>query len=221
MIFTRIVLGLPIAVAACGLASAASAAEGKERFYGKEKFSIVYTQTGAEAGDITEHVRDWGRTRAEITKTLTQMAGIKIDKDQRVVYERSQVTTIDNKTGSISTTRNALYDDVVAEMKGESGVDFGERIMRSMGGQKTGETGKFAGHPCIYYTLAGIRTCVTDWGGTLHTVAAFGPIGYERTAIEVKVGDGGPDNAFAYDTSKAVATPTLDLDALRGKMKGQ
>lgn len=107
-----------------------------------------------------------------------------------------------------------MYDLIVASMQGRPGTEFGEQIMRAMGATKTGSTGSFAGQSCAYWTLAsaGLRTCVTDWGATPHVAASLGPVSYERKAVEVRVGDGGPDAAFAYDASKATAGP--DLDAL-------
>ena len=46
-------------------APAAPAADGKERFYGREVFTITHELSGSEKGSVTEHVRDWGRTRVE------------------------------------------------------------------------------------------------------------------------------------------------------------
>lgn len=204
-----VIMGVLTMVAVPAASEAAS-----ERFYGREAFTIVYVQDGAEAGRVTEHVRDWGRRRAEIVRTTTKVSTVVIEKDNRMVSEGAKVATIDNRTGRISTIVNPMYDRIVASMQGRPGTEFGEQIMRAMGATKTGSTGSFAGQSCAYWTLAsaGLRTCVTDWGATLHVAASLGPVSYERKAVEVRVGDGGPDAAFAYDASKATAGP--DLDAL-------
>jgi hypothetical protein len=41
---------------------------------------------------------------------------------------------------------------------------------------------------------------------------------YDKKAIAIRMGDGGPDEAFAFDASKAKAAPNLN-DIMR-KMKG-
>lgn len=182
-----------------------AAGGGGERFYGEETFTIVYDQTGAEAGAFTEHVREWGRKRVEIAKTKLSMAGLSIAKDQRIIYDRDQIITVDNTTGSTTIAGNSLYNEIVGAMDGRTGVEFGEQMMRAFGGEKTGETGSFAGQACEFWTLPqlGARSCVTPWGATLFTEANIGGINITRTAKEVRMGDGGPDAAFAYDASKA------------------
>jgi hypothetical protein len=190
-------------------ADAAPPADGEERFYGKESFTIVSAQTGTESGDFVEHVRDWGRNRAEIKKTTLKFGSFTTDSATRTIYEGARVTTVDLKTGAVTSFNNGQYDAIVARMKGRSGVEFGKEIMTALGGVETGETGSFAGHDCVYWELAslGSRTCVTPWGGSLHTSASLAGVTFEKTAIEVRMGDGGPDDAFAYDASKAQEQP--------------
>jgi hypothetical protein len=38
---------------------------------------------------------------------------------------------------------------------------------------------------------------------------------YDKKAIAIRMGDGGPDEAFAFDASKAKAAPNLN-DVLKG-----
>lgn len=192
--------------------SNAPAADGSERFYGREKFTIVAKQTGVEAGDVVEHVRDYGRRRVEIKKTVMNYGGTSHAADTRMVFEGANVVSIDNSTGAITTVANPLYDTIVARMKGRSGAEFGRAMMMEMGGRATGEKGQFAGESCEYWELlsVGARMCVAEWGGVLHTVANMGGISFERTAAEVRMDDGGPDSAFAYDKSKAAAAPGVE-----------
>lgn len=208
-------LAVLAAVAACG-----QSADASERFYGKKSFTIVYEQSGMETGEITEHVRDFGRNRVEITKTVTTVIGIRTEKDQRVIHEGAQVTTVDNQTGSVTTMTNPLYEQVVSAMNGRSGSEFGKEMMRSMGGRATSGTGQFAGQSCSYWEVPSIqaRLCVTDFGATLHLASTLAGLSLERKAISVRMGDGGPDSAFAYDASSVQQTPNLDsiLQQMRG-----
>jgi hypothetical protein len=186
-------------------------ADGTERFYGKKAFTIVSKQSGMETGDIVEHVRDWGRRSAQIKTTSIAMGGFTQTTNQRVIQDGADIITVDDAAGTVTATKNPMYDSVVAAMKGKSGVAFGKEIMTRMGGRETGEKGYFAGYDCTYWELAsvGTRTCVTDWGGTLHTLMNMAGMTVEKTAVEVRLGDGGPDDAFAYDASKAVAAPDI------------
>jgi cytochrome c5 len=203
-----------------GDVSADAAATGGERFYGRERFSILSDQTGSETGPVTEHVREWGRRRAEIKDTMLTMMGIERRTHQRVIYDGARIATVDLDTGAVTVTTNPMYDQVVAAMRGRTGVEFGEEIMTQMGGRRTGERATIADHECEYWELPqlGARNCVTAWGGTLHTSVSLGPVSFERRAREVRMGDGGPDAAFEYDASRATQAPSLD--DVRRKMQG-
>lgn len=199
--------------APAGSADAAADA-GAEKFYGKKAFTIVYSQTGVEAGSVVEHVRDWGARRAEITDTKLTAAGMTIEKSTRVVFEGAKVTTIDTRTGAVTQITNPLYDQIVGAMRGRSAIEFGEQMMRSMNGEKTGETAKIAGETCNWWqiTQLGTRTCVTEWGASLATRSSLGGMSFEKEATEIRLDDGGPDEAFAYDPAKVQAGP--DIGAL-------
>lgn len=186
-------------------------ADGTERFYGKKSFTIVSEQTGVEAGEVIEHVREWGRIRAEIKNTTMSVAGFSQDTNQRAIYEGAKIITIDETTNAVVEAQNPMYDSIVARMKGKSGVDFGKEMMTQMGGVETDETGRFANHDCNYWEIASLnsKTCITEWGGTLHSVVNMGGMSFEKTATEVRMNDGGPDSAFAYDASKATQAPNL------------
>lgn len=201
-------------------ASPSAAAADGERFYGQERFSIVMSHTGRQTGTTTTHVREWGRRRAEINDTSISVAGFTQQTRNRVIYEGPRVTTVDTATGAASAITNPLYDQVVAAMRGSDGVEFGQAIMTQMGARATGENGVFAGHECAYWEIPGLgtRTCVTPWGATLHLVTGMGGITIEQTATEVRIGDGGPDEAFAYDAASVTEGP--DLGQLMDKMKG-
>ncbi len=186
-------------------------ADGTERFYGKKAFTIVSEQTGVEAGEVIEHVREWGRLRAEIKNTTMSVAGFSQETNQRAIYESAKIITINEATKSVVEAQNPMYDSIVSRMKGKSGVDFGKEMMAQMGGVETDEKGRFANHDCGYWEIASLnsKTCITEWGGTLHSIVNMGGMSFEKTATAVRMNDGGPDSAFAYDASKATQAPNL------------
>ena len=196
-------------------------AAGEERFYGKKAFTIVYKQTGTETGDFTEHVREWGRKRAEIKKTTTSIAGMSHATATRTVFDGAKMVATDLNTGAVTVMTNPMYNDVVSRMQGKSGVEGGKEMMLAMGGKPTGETGSFAGASCDYWELAQLATrmCITTWGATVMQSAKMGPMTIDKIAVEVREGDGGPDDAFAYDAAKAAQAP--DMGELMKGAKGQ
>jgi hypothetical protein len=80
-----------------------------------------------------------------------------------------------------------------------------------MGAVSTGKVARYAGHSCDEWAIAGLGTafCVTSSGITLHTEVKMAPVTSTRTAKEVKVGYGGPAEAYVYDSSKVRTTPNL------------
>jgi len=191
-----------------------SKTETVKRFFGRETYTIRYAQTGVEAGEIVEHVREWGSRRAELTKTTMQIAGVSVAKDQRLITDGEFVVLVDNVAGAVTRMPNPLYSAVIEAMDGRDAKEFGEAIMQRLGGVKTGEEGMYAGHVCEFWAIQQLKTraCVAPWGATLYTATAMPPITFERTAVEVRMNDGGPDEAFAYDASKIEDLPAVQLD---------
>ncbi len=168
-------------------------------FYGVEAFTIVSTQTGTESGTVTEYARSWGLERSEVFETSVQRGMRSIEKRERKVYRSGRVTTINARNGRSRSANAPFHGQVLEASQGRRPEDAGALIMAAVGGTATGETGRFAGHDCTYYEnrAIGSTICVTDWGGTLHLRVRFLGADYERTATEVRLGDGGPDSAFA------------------------
>ncbi len=202
---------------------AGSAQAGDGCFYGQDRFSIDYTLSGTESGTITEHVDACGVRRVEVKNTQVSVMGMVQRTDQRVIYDGEQIITVDNATGSVTTTTNPFYAQMAAAADREGGgVALGERMMRGMGGTPTGQTGSYAGHSCDRWQVAqlGAEVCVTSWGATLHMRSNIMGMTMERTATAVRLNDAGPADAYSYDASKAQATPNLG-DIMRMMQGGQ
>jgi hypothetical protein len=190
----------------------APAKDSNLQFYEQEKFTVSYDVKGSpESGTITEHVSDWGRKRVEIKDLTMSYAGITQVTKQRVIYDRAEIVTVDQKTGAVTKIANPMYDKITASMRGKSGVDYGKEWATAMGASPTGKTATYAGHSCDQWQIANLGTtfCVTKTGITLHTATKMGLVSSTRTATEVKLGDGGPAKAYVYDASKVQAAPNL------------
>jgi hypothetical protein len=191
---------------------AAATAPG-DRFYDRQAFTIRYRLDGAQTGTRAEYVRDWGRLRATEDDTVMQIMGMAQPVRQRQVIEGPMIYTVDLTTNAVTAMENPIYSALITEMRGQDPVAFGKAMMRRMGGTETDETGRFAGHDCTYWTLLGGRTCVSDWGGVLHTETGVAGFQIVQTATEVRLGDGGPDSAFVVDKAAArrVEAPEMDM----------
>jgi hypothetical protein len=211
----RFVLAVLTALAACSppaeqaaktdeAPAAEAAGDGRERFYGRETFTLTGTMSGSETGTFTEHVRDWGRTRASI-KATTVTAPERRRVNTRVVYSDAESATVNLDTGAVTIATNPFYDQVVQSMRGRDGVEVAREMMTQMGARATGERGNFAGHACDYWEIEqlGARSCVTTWGATLYNRTELPDLVLERTVTEVRMNDGGPDAAFQYDAARA------------------
>ena len=186
----------------------APAADSGRKFFGHEAFTVVMQQTGSDTGTVTLHYRDWGRRSAEITK-LTNTSSGKVT-DTRAFADGAVSVTIDNTTGKVEVFENPYYKTEPSETEPKSPDQFGPSAMLEMNAEKTTETATIAGQACDYWLFLGTRKCVAPWGATLHSVMGSGDVVAERKAIEVRLGDGGPDSAFVYVPSTEAATaPTV------------
>ncbi|OYX51834.1 MAG: hypothetical protein B7Y90_00480 [Alphaproteobacteria bacterium 32-64-14] len=186
-------------------AEPALAADKGRKFFGHEAFTVVMQQTGSDAGTVTMHYRDWGRRSAEIVK-LTNTASGKAT-DTRAFADGAVSVTIDNTTGKVEVFENPYYKTEPSETEPKAPDQFGPSAMQEMGAEKTTETATFAGQACDYWLFLGTRKCVAPWGATLHSVMGAGDVLAERKAIEVRLGDGGPDSAFVYVPPAGTAAP--------------
>jgi hypothetical protein len=125
----------------------------------------------------------------------------------RIVIDGPHIVTI-NANGVATRATVAIDNHSVRESRGRSVMEYYEHVMTPIGARRTGQTGSFAGHQCEYWEIPsmGSRECITSWGLALYRTNTIANV-TEETATEVRIGDGGPDSAFAYDSSRVVENP--------------
>ncbi len=192
------------------VAAPVAAADSSQKFFGRETFTIVLEQTGREVGTVTMHYREWGRRSAEVTKLTNTETG-KVT-DTRSFTNGAASVTIDNVTGEVVVTENPYYSQAAAEASTSADDAFGPTAMARMSAEATGESATIAGERCDYWMVMGTKKCVAPWGPTLQSTMEIGDSVADRKAVEVRIGDGGPDSVFVYvPPAEAVApgsTPT-------------
>jgi len=186
-----------IAVVLC-LAAAPAAADPRVQLTTVEKGTVIHKLSGVQEGTVTEHWKDFGRARVEITDAHVKMLGVAVDTHQKSIIEGDLITTVDLDRNTVTQSRNPLYQAVVGHMDAKDAAASGTDLYRSMGGRETGETGTYAGETCRVWTIeeAGTRICVTDDGIVLMSQTDLGGKQVIRTAVEVHRGDPGPPDAY-------------------------
>lgn len=193
-------------VAPAPAAAAEAEADTGRKFFGHKQFTVVMLQSGRENGTVTMHYRDWGRRAAEVSKLSNADTGAKTDK--RVFTEGAVSVTVDNLTGEVDVYENPYYRVDADEGARTPPDQIGPTAMTEMGAERLGESAVIAGEPCEYWNVMGAKKCVSPWGPTLHSTMDLGGRLAEMKAVEVRVGDGGPDSAFVY-VPPADATPAV------------
>lgn len=204
---------LPVAGAAVVLClfAAPAYADPKVQLTSVEQGTVIHKLTGVQEGTVTEHWKDWGRARVEITQAQVTLMGVAVDTRQKSVIEGDLVTTVDLDRNTVTQSHNPLYEQVAHDMERKDAATFGADLYRSMGGQDTGETATYAGESCRVWIMqeAKQKLCVTEDGIVLMSETELGGKRVTRTAVEVRRGDPGPPDAYRVelaDTRGGAAT---------------
>lgn len=193
----------PAAPAPAATAGEAEADTGR-KFFGQKQFTIVMLLSGRENGTVTMHYRDWGRRSAEVSKLSNADTGEKTDK--RTFTEGAISVTVDNLTGKVDVYENPYYRETTDDGVTPPPDAIGPASMTEMGAERLGESAVIAGEPCEYWNVMGAKKCVSPWGPTLHSAMDLGGRLAEMKAVEVRLGDGGPDSVFVYEPPTETTT---------------
>jgi hypothetical protein len=166
-------------------------------------------------------VRDNGRRIAMIQETAVTVMGTTQRTRMRTISEPAngdvlRAVTIDLETGEAMSSTMPMQDvpQVNASIAGMSKQMFS-------GGRRTGEKGSFAGHDCEYWETSDstMRACVGSLGIPLYMRMQMAGMTIENTVTELRLGDGGPDSAFAYDASRVVEVQSSQdmVDQMMGR----
>ena len=177
------------------------------RLFGHESFALVYSVVENPSVSKTEHIRDWGYRRSEVL-----LGGSRL----HMVHEDGRVWISSSDFPGVFVQNDEVAASLVAHMDDQPELSIGHRRMLLSGLSPTGRTGEFAGHACRYYrspddlTSGKIEACTADWGAMLYSKVE--PAQYEAMTIvasAVRIGDGGPDEAFAIDKVNAREADTF------------
>jgi hypothetical protein len=183
------------------------------RFTRDEEGTVVRQTQGMETGSVTEHWKKWGRHRVELTNSQLSMFGMMRQTCKKVIFEDADIITFDGQTHQITRAKNPMYEGIAKNMQDEDGVAVGEAMMSAMGAVDPNKTASYAGETCNIYLIEnlGQQLCMTEDGITLWSQLNMMNMTQTQTAIDVRRGDPGPDEA--YQASAAGLDCTVEAGA--------
>jgi hypothetical protein len=177
-----------------------------EKLFGREKFTIVLEYRSRFVGTHTVYVRDWGRLRALVDIQR------RVGDPEEYTYDRYQVCRRDKcfhkegTDGEIETSANDIgYSLILEKLIANPGAYDAVHAFYPARLERSGKRDTIAGQDCEYWTNSSGRMnvgrCLTSWGAMLSWGNADQS---EETfrAVEVRLDDGGPDEAFNWAPEK-------------------
>ncbi len=185
-----------------------------------EKAWIRFKVTGNRSGEIIRQYDEYGHKQSEVEKTVMNMMGMKIRENKKIVRHGKMITTQQNNKPFAIQTENPLYDGMVRNMDADKGLEFGERIAKSMHGEWNGVKRVVGKQPCREMVMKEVNSkiCISGHGFALRSeVNSFG-MQFIEEATEVRIGYADP-KAFTFPKSVEIRQgPNLSqgLNSMRG-----
>jgi len=164
-----------------------------------KKAWVHFKVTGNRQGEIIRQYDEYGFKQSELNNTAMQMMGMNIAENKKVVIHGKMVTTQENDKPFATRTENPIYDSMVQRMNGTDGLEFGEKIAKSMGGKWNGVTRVVAKNRCreMENPQLGSKVCITKEGlAVRNEVNSFG-MQFVEEATKIRLGYADPD-AFIF-----------------------
>lgn len=166
--------------------------------YDVEAATVKFNVSGSLQNGTEELVFDqYGIREMKTTNTEFAVAGITQKTSQMVLTEGDKIHSADLATKSGTVIQNPLYQNIVDLSKQKDLKDFGEAMMKQLGGKKTGSD-TVAGKDCEVWEIASLGSTSCVWKGvTLRTVSKIAGVDVLIEATEVNEGSV-PDSAFEF-----------------------
>jgi hypothetical protein len=214
-------LGIPVTVGLLLFSMSSMADTGKKiKWLTVEKAWIRFKITGNRSGEIIRQYGEYGHKQSEVEKTVMNMMGMNIEENKKIVRHGKMITTQKNNKPFAIQTENPLYDGMVQNMDADKGLEFGERIAKSMHGEWNGVKRIVAKQPCREMVMKEMNSkiCISEHGFALRSeVNSFG-MHFVEEATEVRIGYAEP-KAFTFPKSVEIRQgPNLGggINSMRG-----
>ncbi len=152
--------------------------------YGIKSGVIEYEVSGAQSGTETIYFDDWGYREAKYTETELSFGGFSQMTKTLTILEGKTIYTIDLSTNTGTKMENPLFQNV----SDEDLQEIGERMMKQMGGEKTG-TEDVLGRTCDVWEIKQMRGKTWIWNSIpLKTEVNMG-MQMNSAAVSIKEGE--------------------------------
>ena len=131
------------------------------RRYGIKSGIIEYKISGLQNGTEVIYFDNWGIKEAKYTKTELNIAGVSSKEDKVVLMDGEWSYDYDAIQKKGTKLKNPLYE-MFKNMKEKDLKSLGEKMMKGMGGEKTGEE-TILGKPCEVWEVKELQMKVWVW----------------------------------------------------------
>lgn len=165
-------------------------------------YTAVYELDGNVSGTITEISRYHGGQVAQINDSQMKYLWRKQTTKNRIIISGGEVTIIDELEGTIARTIDPNYANGMKAAGADGVTDPFRAYMEGLGYVDTRQADTVLGEDCVIWEndSPNVELCMSDDGIMLRVEASRFGFDYIQTAIEIRRGDGGPDEMFEVPT---------------------
>ena len=121
---------------------------------------VEFALAGAQNGTETLYFTDYGVREAKYTTSEIKLAGITQKTNKVTILEREMIYSIDLDKRTGTKMKNPMYEKFV----GKDATEVGEKMMKSMGAQKTG-TEVILDKTCDVWEVKNLGSKTWIWNG--------------------------------------------------------
>lgn len=189
--------------------------------YQIESGIVEYSMSGAQKGTETVYFDKWGMREAKYTKSELAVAGITRKSNTLSLIDGDWIYVIDLDKRTGTKTQNPLLKQIADRGGTKDLAEFGEKMMRDMGGEKTGSE-EIAGKMCDIWEVKKLGSKSWVWNSvTLKVQVNMGGMEMNSTAAKFEEGASIPADRFAIPSDVKI-TEGADLKRmLEGASKGK
>ncbi len=178
----------------------------QQKMHPLKNYSVNYELGGNAKGSKKQSSQNYGSKQCWIEVSETSIMGNTVKKNQKVITEikdgEQWIITIDLDKNTGTKMKNPMYRAIAARMEGRDPKEFGEAMMKQMGGQIKGEK-TVNGEKCTEWTMmAGAFACITEDQIMVESGANMAGISMSEVATEVKRNDPGPKGICSVGNAK-------------------
>ena len=190
----------------------------KFKRYGIKSGVVEYESTGSVTGSTILYFDDWGYKEAKFEKTEMKMMGISVKENKVTIIDGEWTYNINLDQNTGTKIKTPLIEQIVENSGNEDLTDFGEQLMKNMGGKITGKE-SVLGKQCDIWEIKNLGSKIYVWNWVpLKSDVNF--MGQKITQIVSKFDENAeiPSEKLKIPSGVTI-TDGVDLNSILNKMK--